>query len=284
MALLEFHRTLLEDEEAQNAFRRAILETVRSGDTVLDLGAGTGIHAMFACQAGARLVHAVDRSPVIELARLVCELNGFSDRIAFHFTSAADLVLPERVDVITTHLGLADTLAVLPDAKAKRLRPGGVVIPAAIDFFCAPLESAEAHHQVRFWEEPLYGLDFTAVRTLATSSKHACRIAPDELLGQGAHLATFDFSAPVEGFDAGAECEILRDGVLHGLGTWYIERLSPGVTISTAPPTSLPLKLWPNQFLACDPPARVRRGDKVRVRLRAGAALAGEWSWEIEVR
>jgi 2-polyprenyl-3-methyl-5-hydroxy-6-metoxy-1,4-benzoquinol methylase len=284
MPLLEFHRTLLADEAAQNAFRQAILEIVQGGETVLDLGTGTGIHAIFACQAGARAVHAVDQSPIIGLARLVCEVNGFADRITFHHGAAQDLVLPERVDVITAHLGLSDTLAILPDARVKHLRPGGVVIPAAIDLFCAPLESAETYDQVRFWGESRYGLDFTPIRYFATRSQYACRIATSELLGHGTHLAAFDFSASVDRLAAWAECDILRDGTLHGIGMWYLERLSPQVTISTAPPTSLPRNLWPNHFFTCEPPARVRRGDTVAVRFRAGAALATDWSWEIEVR
>jgi SAM-dependent methyltransferase len=284
MSLLEFHRTLLSDVAAQSAFRKAILATICGGEAVLDLGTGTGIHAMFACQAGARTVYAVDQSPVIELAQVVCEVNGFADRITFHHGAAEDVELPERVDVITAHLGLADTLAILPKVRAKHLRPGGIVIPASIDLFCAPLDSVPAYKQILFWDQLQYGLDFRPVRSFATHSRYACRINSDELLCDGIQLICFDLINSVDELDIKAEFEITRGGILHGIAMWYVEHLSNDITISTGPPSSLHPKLWPNQFFPCETPAWVHRGDRVTVRFRAGAALTSDWNWEITVR
>lgn len=140
MPLLECHQTLLADSTAQEAFRAAIKEVTKGGETVLEIGTGTGIHAMFFCQAGARLVHAVEQSVVIELARVICATNGCSDRIAFHHLDAENLLLDDKVDIIAAHLGLSDTLALLPLMKARHLREGGVSIPAEINIFCAPIE------------------------------------------------------------------------------------------------------------------------------------------------
>jgi hypothetical protein len=53
----------------------------------------------------------VEQSVVIELARVICATNGYSDRIAFHHLDVENLLLDDKVDIIAAHLGLSDTLA-----------------------------------------------------------------------------------------------------------------------------------------------------------------------------
>jgi len=283
MPLFEFHRTLLSDVSAQDEFRRALCAIIHGGESVLDVGTGTGLHAMFACQAGARIVYAVDQSPIVELAKAIGAANGFDERITFIYGAIQDTELPERVDVITTHLGLSDTLAILPDVAARHLRPTGVVVPASADLFVAPVECFRADEQIRFWDKPHYGLDFTPVRPLASRSRYSCRITVDDLLACGARVASLNFRKPSTRLQATAQFEIHRDGVLHGIGLWYIEHLIDGISISTGPSSAVDPKLWPNQFLPADEPIHVRQGDTIGIHVEAAECLAGDWRWQILV-
>jgi ABC-type multidrug transport system fused ATPase/permease subunit len=75
---LEEHRGYLADAVRLAAFREAICRQTRPGDVVLDLGTGTGILGMLACQAGATRVYAVDRGPILDAARQAARANGFA--------------------------------------------------------------------------------------------------------------------------------------------------------------------------------------------------------------
>src|SRR5258708_38229333 len=54
------HEPMLLDKIRCDAYREAIQRTVKPGDVVVDLGAGTGLLSVFALHAGARHVDAIE--------------------------------------------------------------------------------------------------------------------------------------------------------------------------------------------------------------------------------
>ena len=71
-------------------------------ERVLDIGTGTGLLAFICLRAGAKRVHAVERSPAIKWARQLAERHGWTDRITFHNEDSRDLDLPEKVNVVVS--------------------------------------------------------------------------------------------------------------------------------------------------------------------------------------
>ena len=67
--LMGFHRHLLDDHTRTSALIDAINAVVKPGDTVIDLGTGTGILAMAAARAGAARVYAIDHASIVDSAR-----------------------------------------------------------------------------------------------------------------------------------------------------------------------------------------------------------------------
>src|SRR5262245_37626059 len=98
--ILEEHRRYLADRVRVSAFRRALSEAVQPDTVVLDLGTGTGVLGLLACQAGARRVYAVDKGDMIELAREICHANKLHQRMVFIKGLSTRIDLPERVDII----------------------------------------------------------------------------------------------------------------------------------------------------------------------------------------
>ena len=99
---LDEHRHYLLDEPRVTAYRRAIHETVRPGDVVLDLGSGTGILGLLALEAGAAHVYAVDAGSMVDVGRRVARANGLDDRITLIRELSTRVELPARVDALVT--------------------------------------------------------------------------------------------------------------------------------------------------------------------------------------
>lgn len=285
--LSPFHRVLVSDTYCQSRYRQAILRRVKPGDRVLDLGTGTGIHALFACEAGASRVYAVEEGEVIELARELARANGFGDRMVFLKGLSSQVQLPEKVDVVVTHLGFDGTLRFLIEAKERFLKTGGVAIPCMLELFCAPLEAPGAYDEViDFWGRGHYGVDFSALRDVAVSEVHWIDVTSDQFLAPPGRVVGLDLREAREASMGGeAVFRASRGGTLHGVVAWYTLWLDEETPLSTAPPLVLPSPLWGQSFFPIQRQVEVQQGDRIAVRLKAYAfTTAGTvWKWEVEV-
>jgi len=95
-----WHYSMMNDKPRTEAFRKAIFQTVAPGDVVIDIGAGTGILSMYAAQAGAKKVYAIEASTTFALiAEENVAQSKFSDRISVIFGMSTDVdICSERKD------------------------------------------------------------------------------------------------------------------------------------------------------------------------------------------
>lgn len=93
---------MLQDLTRTGTYRHAFLSNSVDflDKVVLDVGTGTGILAMFAVQAGARKVYAVEASESAVMARILVEANGYANKIEIIHAKLEEVLLPELVDVI----------------------------------------------------------------------------------------------------------------------------------------------------------------------------------------
>jgi protein arginine N-methyltransferase 1 len=285
---LEFHAFCLTDTGARlDRFAAAIAAHVRAGDTVVDLGAGTGVLSFLACRAGARRVYAIEAGESLEFARLLAARNGFADRIEFINTPSTHVVLPERVRVIVGDIhdtfGLqAGGLAAIADARERFLAPGGVLIPCRIQLMVAPVEAHDLYRRkLEIWNGRVQGIDVSPLRSLAANQPTAARFDRSQLLADPAALASIDLTRVTQLHVGGtASCEVTREGLLHGICGCFVTTLADRVQMGNVPGDSGTTN-FAQAYFPVESPVAVRSGDRVTIRVETHDATAARWQVEV---
>ncbi|TNF29394.1 MAG: methyltransferase domain-containing protein [Deltaproteobacteria bacterium] len=281
---LDYHRRMIGDPHRVDAYERALRALVAPGDVVLDVGAGTGLLSLLAARRGAR-VHAVESMPIAGVIERLANDNGLAASLAIHRIDVRELVLDGPVDVVVSDfMGrfVADDFMLEAMRAALRwLKPGGHVIPEAIDLRLAPVE---LHHlpALDVFEAPIAGLDLSALAAVARSSTYPIVLDPAAVLAPDASHAVVRPGDGLAAFAGAHVFTVTRAGRLRGLAGWFEARLAPGVVLATGPGVE---SHW-DQLLFPLPATRVEAGDVVAVRLWIDDADpdAWLWRWEGEIR
>jgi protein arginine N-methyltransferase 1 len=275
---------MLTDVARVEGFRQAIEACVKAGDVVLDLGSGTGIFAILAARAGARIVYAVEAAEIVEIARMVCRENGVEGRVVFLDTLSPRVQLPELADVLITetigNFGLDEgILGWVGDARRRFLKPGAAIVPGAIELWAVPVEIAQAYAREIDWGYTQSGIDFRSMRPFAVNSLYHRRIKPRHYLAEPRSLGEVVLGEVAStAFATDAEFRVTRPGELHGLGGWFSARLCEGVTVSNNPQNGS--GSWSHVFLPFEAPIRVAPGDALKVHI-ACANNGSVWRWSL---
>ena len=157
---LYHQKDMLQDRGRMNAYRNAILNngSCFAGKTVLDVGTGSGVLAIWAGMAGARRVYAVEATSMAQHARRLVQQNGMQDVVVVLEGYMEKIELPEKVDVILSEWmgyyllreAMFDSVLAARDAW---LKPGGAMFPSHAVLRMAPLCSLLYAQRVHEYEE-----------------------------------------------------------------------------------------------------------------------------------
>ena len=239
---LNLHQAMLEDKRRLAAFQRAIRRALRPGDTVVDVGTGTGILAFMAYRAGAGRVIAIDRSDIVETAKRV-KADNFPDApIEFHQIDALSEPLPRvKADLLVCELignfGLEEQIIpVVRRVRERMLRPGAKIIPGYMELVFAPVQSGEIQRRIDDWREPIAGVDFSAFGDLAYDRVYHVDGERMTQLAKPDALLSIDFAnVAVRPRRLDGRFAIDRAGRLHGIGSWFRAVLVPGEVLESDP-------------------------------------------------
>ena len=277
--MLDYHRELLADQVRTNAFREAILHTVRPGDVVIDLGCGSGILSFFACQAGAARVYAIDSTRMAGVTSVLARSLGFEDRITVFNKDSREVEIPERATVLISEtlgvMGFDEGIAgSVSDARTRLLTPDARILPSRIGVSLVPVElDYDYDRHIAFWSEPHYGLDLSAMRVFASNGIAFAYVRSGAWLAPSRELFALDLGDVTKG--RGTTTFVAkRGGSMQGFAAFFTATLADGVTLSNrnARETS-----WSQAFLPLEMPVPVTQGSHVEVELEMDDGR--EWRW-----
>ena len=284
------HNALLSDRVRTEAYEKAISEVVQSGDTVADIGTGSGILAFLAVRAGAKRVYAIEKESVIEEARQLTRVNNMEGKITFIQGRSDRIDLPEKVDIVASELigffGIEEYLPFFQiDARKRFLKPDGALVPSWLELYLVPVESESIwQEKIGVWQEDFYGFDFSVVRQHAVSRTYIVEHSSGtSLLSAPETISRIDFNS-MEDIPLlyQTQFSVQQTGSFHGFVGFFRVGLSPSVILSTAPDE--PQTHWRQTYFPAQDTVKVEESDEIHCRMKAIPFMGNIfWEWETKI-
>lgn len=266
-----------------SAYARAIQETVKPGDVVLDIGSGSGLLALLAAKAGAKKVYAVERTGAAELVQAHALENSFEDVIELRRTDFLDLEsLPMAPDVV-----IGEVLGhFAPDegqhhlyAKARTLaKPDAIFLPRRYRLLVA-LAGPGLLERERESLGDVEGVSMAALAQRLASRVHLIRVSPEQLLSDEERGEDYDSDAPLpEVFTASVTAT--RAGEISGVSVGFSADLgSMELRTGVVDPTTC----WSQVYFPLSPPLRCEPGERFDVEIRPRIVMdRASYRWQVK--
>lgn len=242
------HEEMLKDTSRTLSYRNAMYRNKHlfKDKIVLDVGCGTGILSMFAAKAGAKHVYSVDMSSIIEKAKEIVSINGFSDKITLLQGKLEDITLPvDKVDIIISewmgyfllYESMLDTVLL---ARDKYLVEGGLIFPDKCHMYIAGIEDGQyKDEKIHYWED-VYGFDYSPFIKTAMSEPLVDTVENRALITTSDKFFEFDINTVTKeelSFNRSFEIEAIDSDLCHGYVVYW-DAVFPGdekITLPTGP-------------------------------------------------
>mmetsp|Transcript_2621 Transcript_2621/g.5897 ORF Transcript_2621/g.5897 Transcript_2621/m.5897 type:complete len:371 (-) Transcript_2621:610-1722(-) len=296
-----FHqKDMLQDRGRMDAYRTAILGNPDSfkDKVVLDVGTGSGVLAIWAAQAGARRVYAIEATTMAANARQLAAANGMQDVVHVLEGYMEQIEIPEQIDIIISEwmgyfLLRESMLDPVLGARDKYLKAGGALYPSQSQLMLAPLCSQLYSQRLAEYEEEIYSwarfgeymretnkIDIGALDPVwereqfeyLMNTAHWCQLHADELIGDAASILELDVHTvtieEVSTIRSPFSARIHVAAELNAFGGWFDcffkgSGAAPAahvVELTTAPPSETH---WGQQVFMVHPAEQVESGDLV---------------------
>lgn len=281
-------QNMLQDYVRTGTYYAAVIENRSDfiGRVVVDVGAGSGILSLFAAQAGAKHVYAVEASEMAEYARkLIAGNPSLCQRITVVKGKVEEVELPEKADILIsepmgTLLVNERMLESYVIARDRFLLPNGKMFPSVGRIHMAPFSDEylfiEIANKALFWQQQnYYGVDLTSLYGSAFQgyfSQPVVDAFDPRLLVAAPIFHVIDFTKSKEEdlyeFDIPLRFISSVGARVHGLACWF-DVLFNGSTVqrwlTTAP--GAPTTHWYQLRCVLSQPIYVMAGQEITGRL-----------------
>ncbi|XP_022138590.1 probable histone-arginine methyltransferase 1.3 isoform X2 [Momordica charantia] len=292
-------QNMLQDYVRTGTYYAAVMENRAdfTGRVVVDVGAGSGILSLFAAQAGAKHVYAVEASEMAEYARVLISGNpALSQRITVIKGKVEEIELPEKADILIsepmgTLLVNERMLESYVIARDRFLHQNGKMFPTIGRIHMAPFSDeylfVEVANKALFWQQQnYYGVDLTALHGSAFQgyfSQPVVDAFDPRLLVAPSMSHVLDFTNVKEEelyeIDIPLKFTATVGARVHGLACWF-DVLFNGSTVqrwlTTAP--GAPTTHWYQLRCVLSQPLYVMAGQEITGRLHMVAHSAQSYT------
>ena len=284
---------MLADDVRFDAYRRAVEKHIQPGDTVVDVGTGSGVLSFLAATRKPRKIYAIDHSNFIDVATFIAQKNAIPN-IEFHQVHSSKFDPPGKVDVILheqigSGLFNENMVETLIDLRDRVLRDGGKIIPARFDLYMEPVQLKEEFRVPFIWDNKNATADYACLKELweqrAQPANIVRSIRPyeiDFLLTEPEKLYSCDLQTmgkddlPKE---LRARKAVVRDGQLDGFCLFFTAAFDDENSFSTFPDRRR--THWSTPTFRVEP-RMCRTGEVLDFRMKIDDIRSME-SWKIEL-
>lgn len=231
-----YYDVMLNDPKRLDAYRKAIMQTVKPGMVVLDLGTGTGILAQYALEAGAARVYGIESNDKI-LKQAVQNLKKFEDKFVPVLGMSNNVELSERVDIIISEMigNFGDNenfTEILNDAQIRFLKPNGIMLPKQVVSFAVPVYAPSVNENIN-----LGNILYRGEKAIGlTADFYDVLIPQEDYMAKPETIRSFRF----DGKDATEWSKkvvfnITKDGLITGIKGWFAAKLNDEVVLDIEP-------------------------------------------------
>lgn len=267
------HHSMLSDKVRTESYRDAILRNsaVIKDKIVMDLGCGTSILSMFASQAGAKVVYAVDQSEIIYQAMEIAQTNNFSnikfvkgrlEDVAFP-TDKVDVIISEWMGYLLLFEGMLDSVIY---ARNNYLREGGLLLPNRCTISLVGYGSEEQYHNFVEFFDNVYGFNMKCMLKDILREGHVEKCDGEFVLTKPNTLCDLDLMTcdmSYSNFSFDFNLEVTKGGKMTSFVGYFdtFFALPEEVSFSTSP-NSEPTH-WKQTVFYLDQPVNVQVGDQI---------------------
>jgi tetratricopeptide (TPR) repeat protein len=270
-----WHFRMMNDAARNQAYDAAIRRAVGPDTHVLEIGTGSGLLAMMAARAGARLVTTCEQVEAIaETAAEIVRRNGHAERVHVVPKRSTQLVvgvdLPERADVLISEV-LSDkllgeqVLASTTHARQHLLKPDAAIIPreiaAVVRLVGGPfLQESVSVGTVDGFDLSLFNRFAPVSISLSMESGLIESLSDD--------VEVFRFDLRQEGHrpeERRLQIRARRDGAVVGVLQWLRLQLDDEISFENRPPEQVAPSAWRQVLYPFLTPLQVRAGETVQL-------------------
>jgi protein arginine N-methyltransferase 3 len=268
------HHTMLSDQVRTESYRDAILKNPAAfkDKDVLDIGSGTGILSLFASQAGAKNVYAVDQSDIIYHAMEIAQVNKVTN-IKFLKGRLEDIELPvKKVDAIISEWmgyfllfeGMLDSVIY---GRNNYLKENGLMLPNRCTVSIVGYGSQERYGNfIKFFDD-VYGYNMRCVVKDILKEAHVERCTDEFVLTKPNMICDVDINTcdlNYNNFSYDFSLEVLRDGEMNSICGYFdtfFDLPEAKIFFSTSPAATQ--THWQQTVFYLDEPVQVKANEKI---------------------